>query len=538
MLFCATFFMVVRDLGGRKKNMKNLKLATALFVATMLASTNAFAGNWVQTGNTWEYHDNGRRTANTWVKAADGRSWFWINGAGKMSVNEWFIHNGQWYFTKANGIMSDGEWIQSPYSGQWYYINQGGAMAQNQWLDYNGQWYYLGGDGGMVTNRTVDGYYINSSGVWSDDTSEIVNNVNSTVSSGSSSGGSGFSGGSSSGSSGGSSSGGSSSSTGSTNSKWNPFDGTFHLKFSDNLEEANKKDEWSNNKLRNLLSKWDTSNMSELEKAMVALVVTQNAIDYKINDDLIRSYPWVYTDFVYKTLKEGSGQCHHYVILYQRTCELLGLKAVYMSEQAYLHAVAGVEIDGEWYMVDPTNAILRATGSDGARGALDVVANTLINPSVVDYIRQYKTDPSQSYQAQTFAKPSISEFTKPKSITPEMLRNALSKVLTGKTLDEIAADEAEAKHKDLEEIEKKKETKRLAYEAEAPAFIEEMRAEGWTVVATSSEGVKNDLEAQERSRNERNRIKNENAEAYSNHKLEINTKKFGYVYVIYYKITG
>ena len=278
--------------------------------------------------------------------------------------------------------------------------------------------------------------------------------------------------------------------------------------------------------------------MSELEKAMVALVVTQNAIDYKINDDLIRSYPWVYTDFVYKTLKEGSGQCHHYVILYQRTCELLGLKAVYMSEQAYLHAVAGVEIDGEWYMVDPTNAILRATGSDGARGALDVVANTLINPSVVDYIRQYKTDPSQSYQAQTFAKPSISEFTKPKSITPEMLRNALSKVLTGKTLDEIAADEAEAKRKDLEEIEKKKEAKRLAYEAEAPAFIEEMRAEGWTVVATSSEGVKNDLEAQERSRNERNRIKNENAEAYSNHKLEINTKKFGYVYVIYYKITG
>ena len=518
--------------------MKNLKLATALFVATMLASTNAFAGNWVQTGNTWEYHDNGRRTANTWVKAADGRSWFWINGAGKMSVNEWFIHNGQWYFTKANGIMSDGEWIQSPYSGQWYYINQGGAMAQNQWLDYNGQWYYLGGDGGMVTNRTVDGYYINSSGVWSDDTSEIVNNVNSTVSSGSSSGGSGFSGGSSSGSSGGSSSGGSSSSTGSTNSKWNPFDGTFHLKFSDNLEEANAKDEWSNAKLRNLLSKWDTSNMSELEKAMVALVVTQNAIDYKINDDLIRSYPWVYTDFVYKTLKEGSGQCHHYVILYQRTCELLGLKAVYMSEQAYLHAVAGVEIDGEWYMVDPTNAILRATGSDGAQGALDIIPDSLINAGVVDYIRQYKTDPSQSYQAQTFAKPNISEFTKPKSITPEMLRNALSKVLTGKTLDEIAADEAEAKRKALEEIEKREEAERIEEETKAPAFADKKREEGWTVVVTSSEGIKNDLEAQERNRNERNKIKNENAEAYSNHRLEINAKKFGYVYVIYYRINN
>ena len=518
--------------------MKNLKLATALFVATMLASTNAFAGNWVQTGNTWEYHDNGRRTANTWVKAADGRSWFWINGAGKMSVNEWFIHNGQWYFTKANGIMSDGEWIQSPYSGQWYYINQGGAMAQNQWLDYNGQWYYLGGDGGMVTNRTVDGYYINSSGVWSDDTSEIVNNVNSTVSSGSSSGGSGFSGGSSSGSSGGSSSGGSSSSTGSTNSKWNPFDGTFHLKFSDNLEEANAKDEWSNAKLRSLLSKWDTSNMSELEKAMAALVVTQKALDYKINDDLIRSYPWVYTDFVYKALKEGTGQCHHYVILYQRTCELLGLKAVYMSEQAYLHAVAGVEIDGEWYMVDPTNAILRATGSDGAQGALDVIPDSLINAGVVDYIRQYKTDPSQSYQAQTFAKPSISEFTKPKSVTPEMLRNALSKVLTGKTLDEIAADEADAKRKALEEIEANRETQRKLKEAKAPEFADKKRGEGWTVVTTSSEGVTSQAEADQRESTERKKIKEENAEAWANHKLEIEIEQFGYVYVIYYRINN
>ena len=131
--------------------MKNVKLATVLFAATVLVSTNAFAGNWVQTGNTWEYHDNGRRTANTWVKASDGHSWFWINDAGKMSVNEWFIHNGQWYFTKADGIMSDNEWIQSLHSGRWYYLNQGGAMAENQWLNYNGRWYYLGSDGGMVT---------------------------------------------------------------------------------------------------------------------------------------------------------------------------------------------------------------------------------------------------------------------------------------------------------------------------------------------------------------------------------------------------
>ena len=119
-----------------------------------------------------------------------------------------------------------------------------------------------------------------------------------------------------------------------------------------------------------------------------------------------------------------------------------------------------------------------------------------------------------------------------------MLRNVLSKVLTGKTLDEIAADEAEAKRKALEEIEKREEAQRLVDEAKAPAFADEKRAEGWSVVVTSSEGVKTDLEAQERNRNERNRIKNENAVAWNQHKLEINTKKFGYIYVIYYRINN
>ena len=209
-----------------------------------------------------------------------------------------------------------------------------------------------------------------------------------------------------------------------------------------------------------------------------------------------------------------------------------------MSEKAYDHAVAGVEIDGEWYMTDPTNAFLRATGSDGAQGALDVIPDSLINPSVVDYITQYKTDPSQSYQVQTFANPDISEFTKRKSITPEMLRNALSKVLTGKTLDEIAADEAEAKRKALEEIEKREEAERIEEEAKAPAFADKKRAEGWTVVVTSSDGITSQVEAGRHETIEENKIIAENNEAWISHKLEINSKPFGYVYVIYYRINN
>ena len=189
-------------------------------------------------------------------------------------------------------------------------------------------------------------------------------------------------------------------------------------------------------------------------------------------------------------------------------------------------------------MVDPTNAILRATGSDGARGALDVIPDSLINAGVVDYIRQYKTDPAQSYHIPEFAKPPISAFTKKKSITPETLRNALSKVLTGKTLDEIAADEAEAKRKALEEIEKREEAQRLIDEAKAPAFADKKRAEGWTVVMTSSDGIQKDTEAQDRMSEAEDQIRNENADAWAQHKLEINAKKFGYIYVIYYRINS
>ena len=119
-----------------------------------------------------------------------------------------------------------------------------------------------------------------------------------------------------------------------------------------------------------------------------------------------------------------------------------------------------------------------------------------------------------------------------------MLRNTLSKVLTGKTLDEIAADEAEAKRKALEEIEKREEAQRLVDEAKAPAFADKKRAEGWTVVATSSDGVTSQAEAEHRAGVEEDKIIAENAEAWANHKLEIKTKQLGYIYVIYYRINN
>ena len=48
---------------------------------------------------------------------------------------------------------------------KWYFFNTDGYM-QTGWLEYKGQWYYMDPENGvMQTNRTIDGYQLDSSGV-------------------------------------------------------------------------------------------------------------------------------------------------------------------------------------------------------------------------------------------------------------------------------------------------------------------------------------------------------------------------------------
>lgn len=48
---------------------------------------------------------------------------------------------------------------------KWYFFSTDGYMKTG-WLEYKGQWYYLDPENGvMQTNRTIDGYQLDSSGV-------------------------------------------------------------------------------------------------------------------------------------------------------------------------------------------------------------------------------------------------------------------------------------------------------------------------------------------------------------------------------------
>ena len=116
-------------------------IAVLAVVGTVAMSVPAFAGDWVASGSTWEYYENGSRTANRWVQGANSQTWYYIKGDCKMASNEWVLSNGAWY-----------------------YMNSNGAMAVNQWVQSGGDWYYMGGNGVMVTNQNAGGHVLGRAG--------------------------------------------------------------------------------------------------------------------------------------------------------------------------------------------------------------------------------------------------------------------------------------------------------------------------------------------------------------------------------------
>lgn len=99
-------------------------------------------------------------TATGWVQAADG-TWSYVNTDGTKATG-WLNDKGTWYYLKSDGVMATG-WLND--NGTWYYLNASGAM-QTGWLNDNGTWYYLSTSGAMLSNTTVDGYVLGSSGAW------------------------------------------------------------------------------------------------------------------------------------------------------------------------------------------------------------------------------------------------------------------------------------------------------------------------------------------------------------------------------------
>lgn len=71
--------------------------------------------------------------------------------------------------TKDNALityMVINDWLQVGPS--YYRSNEKGVCYRNQWFkdSASGKWYYFGDDCVMVTNKLIDGYYLDKSGAW------------------------------------------------------------------------------------------------------------------------------------------------------------------------------------------------------------------------------------------------------------------------------------------------------------------------------------------------------------------------------------
>ncbi|WP_313186324.1 hypothetical protein [Lacrimispora sp.] len=116
------------------------KFLIGLMTATIALSSTivSFAGEWKQTGYGWWYD----------------------NGNGSYTANNWQNINNTWYYFNQDGYMRTG-WI--PVNGKWYYCNANGEMAHDTWIDGK---YYVGTDGVMYVNTTTpDGYKVDGNGI-------------------------------------------------------------------------------------------------------------------------------------------------------------------------------------------------------------------------------------------------------------------------------------------------------------------------------------------------------------------------------------
>ncbi len=134
-------------------------------------------GYWLNEEGKWiEAYSNGQ-----WKKNSIGK---WYEDKGWYPVNRWLKVDGNYYHFNENGYMEkgcyvDGYWINSDglrseeiSNGEWI-VDEGGTKygdngwsPKSQWLKINGYYYYFNDDGHMQRNCYVQGCWLDGEGKW------------------------------------------------------------------------------------------------------------------------------------------------------------------------------------------------------------------------------------------------------------------------------------------------------------------------------------------------------------------------------------
>lgn len=74
-------------------------------------------------------------------------------------------------FMAVNPMCANAEWRNS--GEEWWYA-EGDSYIKNCWKEIDGKWYYFDYDGYILRNTIIDGYYLNSDGIWINNPSEEI----------------------------------------------------------------------------------------------------------------------------------------------------------------------------------------------------------------------------------------------------------------------------------------------------------------------------------------------------------------------------
>lgn len=146
---------------------------TTDYTTTTTTSTGPVSGNynsgWVQDQYGWKFWNNGVAVSNSWVYVDN--NWFYL-GSNAYMMTGWVYVDNNWFYLNpvsdgTQGAMLTGIQV---IDGAYYYLNpvsdgtKGARLTGYQ--NINGNWYYFNPQtGAMMNNTTVDGRWIDGSGV-------------------------------------------------------------------------------------------------------------------------------------------------------------------------------------------------------------------------------------------------------------------------------------------------------------------------------------------------------------------------------------
>lgn len=125
----------------------------------------------------YAFDQEGAMVENSWTKWEN--QWYYADSSGRLTQNAWKKINGAWYYFDQTGIMLSNTSIDGYFLGQsgamvsqgwqevnqvWYYVLPSGKISQDKWEKIKGTWYYFDKEGRMLSETTFKGYLFKKSG--------------------------------------------------------------------------------------------------------------------------------------------------------------------------------------------------------------------------------------------------------------------------------------------------------------------------------------------------------------------------------------